>query len=184
MQDLNRIEKGGPFDKTLNRRKSLLEIEAARLTAEESKALDAYIGTLTDPYEKLRRASPSPEIRQTVRSRAKGMDEVSKRPPINQKIPDADHIYTLRSIWDELKLEELPFPEQKIVANYEENFRAVDSSINRSRGKKSWRANFGGRDTYTPQELTNIINLEDQMRKEIKDLVNNRRQALGMKRLP
>ena len=184
LQDLNKIESGGPFDPALNRRKSLLEIEAANMTSKEKGALDAYINSLTDPYEKLRSASPNPDIRQKIRRRSQGLDEVSGRPPINQGVPDADHVYPLRSIWDNLKLEELPFPEQKAIANNMDNFKAVDSGINRSRQNKSWRSDFSGRGTYTQDELTKIIELEDRMRKELKDLVNDRRQALGMKKLP
>jgi hypothetical protein len=164
-----------PRDKLAIDLPSPLEQRLNRLYDIEARAIEALRDANIPLYDKLRAASPSQKARDDILKRARGSDEVSGQMPPSGLL-DVDHIVPLNEIKDMPGFKDLDWRDQVFIINMKENLRAVDMSLNRSRGDKSWDdPSWGRRGEYTRAALDAIIAEEAKIRAILQSEINRRR---------
>ncbi len=158
-------------------RVSELESEADILLREsreaEERAIEALRRSTQPLYDRLRAASPSASVRETVLRRAGGQDQFLRAAPPSGAL-DVDHIVPLSEIARMDGFARLDWKDQVEIANALENLRAVDRSANRSRQALSWGDEWAGRSIYTPEALRLAQRTEEEARAAIQRMIRQR----------
>ncbi len=122
-------------------------------------------------YDRMRAISPDGKQRAMVNRRARGLDEVTSRPP-RSGATQVDHVVPLNEIVQMPGFDKIRSVDDQIaIVNYGGNLRAIDAAANASRGHRSW-ANWGQAIVYySRQEIAKMSTLENNIRAELLVLI-------------
>jgi hypothetical protein len=148
------------------------EVEA--LVEEEEKGIAALADASMPLYAKLRAARRTRVI-DRVRSRAKGLDEISNAPPPSKEL-EIDHVYPLRRIIDLDGFRDLGWLDQVDIVNAEFNFIAMDAALNGSKGTHSW-SSWPRRFEYPAAAVAEMVKKEEENLARLQALIAERKRS-------
>jgi hypothetical protein len=133
-----------------------------------------------DIYRKLRRKTPTAEIRELVnKNYIKGMADPALPTLTIEKAMHADHIVSMDKIAQMRDFENLTFEQQKAVLNYKKNFIGLSETANTSKGPKSYqdwteykKQGIKVSDKFRKKMIAKEKVLEKELQNHIDDLLN------------
>lgn len=133
----------------------------------EGKLADKEQGVIKSQaslYDRIRSASPSVDARaRTLRGATADQVGPLKTPPSPPPL-EAEHIVSVREISEMEGFAELPWKEQKAVADLKENLIAMDGAANKSKLARTWRAWPQASNFYDASTIEAMIRREDEAR--------------------
>jgi hypothetical protein len=123
----------------LTKQIELTVLDRSKLIEKRELEIRAGQGITPELYEKLRKKTPSTEVRSQVIGRANGVDQVFGNNEKTEGKPlQADHVVSMKEITEMKDFNRLTFEQQVEVLNNPDNFIAMNESANGSKQDMSW----------------------------------------------